>query len=340
MAKAIIMAGGHGERFWPVTHAKFPKYRIKLDGKASLLQTTYRRLLKIYKKNAIYVVTTRPHLKFIREELPTIDSRNILIEPFRKNTAAAIFLSCEILRKKFSEKEVVSFFPADHLIQNEAAFRKTMRAAIHLAEKKELLVTVGIKPSFPATGYGYIESGRSIPGFSQARSVKRIIEKPDRKRAAAFYQRKNFFWNAGIFTWRTGVFMKAIKKFSPAFSKNFELQRLSTSYKKLPSLSIDHALMEKASGVAVYPTRMDWCDMGNWDMFSEKLPRQGTNKNFVTGLAYPVESLNMLLLNYTEAPVIALGVKDLIVVKTALGTLICKKGRAEEAALSFKIISA
>ena len=339
MAKAIIMAGGQGERFWPITHAKFPKYRIRFNGNDSLLQKTYKRLLKIYDKESIYVVTTKTHAEFIREELPALKAGNILIEPFRNNTAAAIFLSCEILRNRFGDTEVLSFFPADHLIQNEAEFKKTLQAAIRLAKKNDLLVTVGIKPSFPATGYGYIEGGRSIQGFPGAQRVKRFVEKPDYKQAVSYLGRKRFLWNAGIFTWRAGVFVQAMNRVAPQFSKNFNLKNLSASYKKLPNLSIDYALMEKAEEVAVCQTRMDWCDMGNWDMYSQKLPPR-VDKNFASGLAYPVQSWNTLLLNTTDVPMIALGVKDLVVIKTPLGMLICKKGRAEEAALLFKKIRA
>lgn len=335
MARAVIMAGGQGERFWPMTHGKFPKYRIRFDGKDSLLQKTYKRLLKVYPKNAIYIVTTRPHLGLIREELPRLKAQNILVEPFRNNTAAAIFFSCEVIRKKLGDEEVVSFFPADHLIQNDAEFKKTIASAIRLAKKHQCLIAIGIKPSFPAAGYGYIESGNRISGSPGAYRVKRFVEKPDLKKATVYLKKNNFLWNAGIFTWRAGVFMATMNHYSPKFSKHFDLTHLSSSYKKLPNLSIDYALMEKANNVATLRTRMDWCDMGSWDMYFEKLSAD-KDKNFVHGKTYHKESANLLLLNHTDQPLIALGVRDLIIVKTPHGTLICKKGRAEEAALLFR----
>ena len=333
------MAGGQGERFWPMTHPKFPKYRIKLNGKDSLLQKTYRRLLKIYKQDSIYVVTTKPHFSLIRKELPALQAENILIEPFRNNTAPAIFFSCEVMRQKFGDQEVISFFPADHLIRNEALFKKTILSTINLAGQKDVLVTLGIKPTFPATGLGYIESAKPLPGFPGALRVKQFVEKPNLKKAVGYLGKNNFFWNAGIFTWRAEVFAQTINKYSSKFSKNFNLSRLSQCYKKLPNLSIDYALMEKADNIVVYKTGMDWCDIGNWDMFSEKLPRQ-KNNNVLSGPSHSSESTNIVVLNYTKAPIITLGVKDLIIVKTSRGTLICKKGRAEEAALFFKKITA
>ena len=305
MAQAVIMAGGPGERFWPMT------------------------------QDSIHVVTTEPHSKLIREELPQMKRRNLLIEPVRNNTAAAIFLSCEVIRDRFSDEETVSFFPADHLIQNESEFSKTMRSTIRLAETKEFLVTVGIQPIFPATGYGYIQSGVGIDGFAGAYRVKRFVEKPDHQKAVGYLRRRDFSWNAGIFTWRTGVFTKAINRFSPEFAKNFNLKNLLASYKRLPTLSIDYALMEKADNIAVVRTRMDWCDMGNWDRYFQKSPADKAG-NFTYGNTHHRESSHALFINQTKQPLIALGVRDLIVVNTPLGLLICKKGRTEEAALLFK----
>lgn len=332
MAHAVIMAGGLGERFWPLTHKAFPKYRIRLDGKKSLLRGTFDRLAKIYGKNRVHVVTTHEHKAMIREELPSLAKSSIFIEPFRNNTAAAIYLSTAILADRSGAEEPVSFFPADHLIQNEHLFGETVRGALRLAKVRPLLVTVGIKPTFPATGYGYIESGASIAGFPSARRVKRFVEKPDRKKAVAYARRKDFFWNAGIFVWRPSVFDAAMSRFSPEFRRGFDLKNLATSYKRLPNTSIDYALMEKADNIAVYRTKMDWCDMGNFDMLLEKSPKDGTS-SFIHGKTLAREARGALVLNQTDRPLIALGVEGFIVVQTEQGTLLCPKGRSEEGAL-------
>ena len=335
MAQAVIMAGGQGERFWPLTHARFPKYRIRFDRKHSLLQGTYRRLLKVYKKSDIYVVTTRHHLKMICQELPFLKKTRILIEPFRKNTAAAIFFSCAALAKKYGPDEVVSFFPADHLIQNEVLFKKTLRAAIQIASQKEMLVTLGITPAFPATGYGYIQKGVKISGAGGAFKVKRFVEKPHRQKAVRYIRQKDFFWNAGIFTWRTGVFLETLRKQAPEIYTALDLGRLAASYKKLPAISVDHAVLEKADNIAVLPTRMDWCDLGSWDaLYDHYLIDK--NKNYAEGFYYHKESKNSLLINQCSTPLITLGISGLIVVQTPRGTLICRRGRSEEAALLLK----
>ncbi len=332
MAKAVILAGGQGERFWPLTHKDFPKYRVKFEAKKTLLQGTYQRLLEVYGKKNIYVVTTAGHAKMIREELPKLDRAHIFIEPFRNNTCAAIYFSCANLQKTFGQEEVMSFFPADHLIKNKNFFKKTMREAVRLAQDKELLVTLGIPPTFPATGYGYIQKGGTLPGFLNAYRVNRFIEKPGQKKAEHYFQEKKYVWNAGIFTWRTGVFMRAMRRHSPGFERALNLANLEASYKKLPNISIDVALMEKADNVAVIQTRMDWCDMGSWDMLFEKSLRDKKN-NYAQGFYYHKEVRDSLIVNHSSQPVVLLGVSDLLVVQTSRGTLICRKGRAEEAAL-------
>ncbi len=335
MPQAIIMAGGPGERFWPLTHKKFPKYRIRFDGKHSLLQNTYRRLLKVYHPDQIHLVTTREHIPMIRKELPLLKKRNLICEPRRKNTAPALFLSSAVLAERFGPEEVVSFFPADHLIQNETLFKKTIQGAIALAKKEERIVTIGIKPHFPATGFGYIERGSAIAGFSQAYRVRRFVEKPDRPTALQYLRRKNFYWNGGIFTWRIGVFINAMKRFSPGISRRFDLKKLAESYRRLPAISIDYALLEKAKNIALYKTEMDWCDIGSWDMFLEKA-KKNAQQNFVSGACIQKECRRSLILNLSPAPLIAIGISGLIVAQTKQGTLVCPRGRSEEAALLFK----
>ncbi|HTL71396.1 MAG TPA: sugar phosphate nucleotidyltransferase [Candidatus Eisenbacteria bacterium] len=333
MAQAVIMAGGQGERFWPMTHPKFPKYRIRFDGKNSLLQDTFRRLAKVFGKANVWVVTTREHAALIREELPALGRKRLLIEPVRNNTAAAIYFSTAAIARERGEGEVVAFFPADHLIRNEALFGATLNGALRFAAKRDTLITVGIKPAFPATGYGYIEAGRPA-GAPSAFRVTRFVEKPGRKKAESYLKKKNFYWNAGIFVWRAGAFLGAMKRFAPEFPRHFDLRKLASSYRRLPNLSIDYALMEKADDITVFKTSMDWCDMGNWDMLWEKSPRDAAAA--ILQGAKALECRHSLVVNQTDRPLVAVGLKDMIVVQTDRGTLVCGRGRAEEAALFFK----
>ncbi len=323
-AKAVILAGGPGERFWPLTHKKFPKYSIRLDNKESLLQKTYQRLLRVYAKNNVYVVTTRKQAGLIQAELPGLKKQNLILEPSRRNTAAAIYLSCRAIGERFGVETVVSFFPADHLIRNEKLFQKTLSDAIALAQKEGSLVTVGIKPTFAAVGYGYIEAGAAMSACPSAYRVKHFAEKPGHAKAAQYLRSGRFLWNAGIFTWRIGTFLEAMKKKAPEFGR--------LRYTGLPKISIDHALLEKAKNLVVIKTKMDWCDMGSWDMFHRKGERD-RHDNLVRGVCHTDDTHGSLILNHHPTPVITLGVKDLIVIQTKQGTLICKKGLSEEAAL-------
>ncbi len=335
MAKAVILAGGQGERFWPLTHPAFPKYRIKFEGKRSLLQNTFERLSKVYGKNNIYVVTTASHARMVREELPKLSREHIFIEPYRNNTCAAIFLACSRLRRIFGEKEVVSFFPADALIQDRSAFKRTMARALRLAKARDLLVTIGIRPTFPATGYGYIEKGKPVVGHPGSFFVRRFVEKPAAAKARRYLRAKGFSWNAGMFTWRLDTFFSAMRRNCPVFARTFDLQRLSKSYKRLPNISIDYALMEKASNSAVCTTLMDWCDMGSWEMLFERSAKNRKNV-YAEGLHYHQEVGDSLIVNRTASPLVVLGVSGIVAVQTSRGTLICRKGRSQEAALLVK----
>ena len=330
MAKAVIMAGGQGERFWPMTHAAFPKYRIRFEKNQSLLGGTWLRLCELFKPSDIYVVTTKDHVRFIRAELPQLKAANMLVEPRRNNTASALVYSTCFIEKKFGSSELVCFFPADHLIQRVDRFVDTMKRAMSAATRQDRLVTIGIKPRFPATGYGYIRRAKPLTGEKNIFEVGRFVEKPSREKAMGYLKQGQFLWNAGMFVWKTGVFRKKLATYASEYS-DFSLTDVPGSYRRMPARSIDVALLEKASGIAVAATDMDWCDMGSWEMFDERSPK-GENANVFTGPVVSKENNGVFVLNQTETPVVILGLQDVIVVRTEQGLLISKKTRSEEAA--------
>ncbi len=339
MPQAVIMAGGQGERFWPLTHKGFPKYRLRFRKKSSLLGATFTRLRSVYAKNQIHVVTTRDHAILIKKELPNFPAANLIIEPVRRNTAAAILLASARIAQRFGPEEIVSFFPADHLIEDTASFERTLRGAARLAGRKRMLVTIGVHPTFPATGYGYIRFGKKISGAPHAFQVDRFVEKPDLKNAARYLKEKRFLWNGGIFTWRAGVLIDTLKEINPAYYRKFSLEDVAKSYRQLPNISIDYAVLEKAHNIAVYRTSMDWCDLGGWDMFYDRSSKD-LNKNFHAGVPLLCKDSkgSLVISDHCKRPLVVLGAKDLIVVQTERGTLVCQKGRSEEAALLAKKI--
>lgn len=328
------MAGGQGERFWPMTGPHFPKYRMKAGGGQSLLRQTYQRLRAIFGRR-VHVVTTGDHLAHVRAELPRLERANLIVEPSRNNTAAALYLSTALLERRFGREETLAFFPADHLIQNNNLFKKTVGSMLSVARNEDALVTAGIKPAFAATGYGYLRAGRPIRGHASAFAVARFVEKPDARKAKRYLRDGHFYWNAGIFAWKTGIFLEAMKKYSPEFASRFRLEDLAKTYKQLPNRSIDYALMEKADHIAMVRAEMDWCDVGNWDMMFEKSAKDASGSS-VAGQALVRSCRQSLVWNQGHRPLVVFGVDNLIAVQTDQGTLVCPRGQAEAAALFFK----
>ncbi|MEI8344650.1 MAG: sugar phosphate nucleotidyltransferase [Candidatus Omnitrophota bacterium] len=339
MAKAVIMAGGQGERFWPLTKPGYPKYRIRFEENLSLIQKTYQRLLKVYKPQNIFVVTTASQAPIIRRELKSLRSSELLLEPFRNNTASAILFACAELTRRFGPETVVSFFPADHLIRDTAAFARTLRGCIGLARAQKALFTVGIKPDFASTAYGYIQTGSCVDRKRSAYQVRRFVEKPDIATARRYLKSGRFLWNGGIFTWRTGQFIEAMRLHSPRFFRAFDLRNLRRSYAGLPSISIDYALLEKAGNLVVVAAEMDWCDIGGWEMFYQKSPKDARG-NLLRGLIVQRDSQGLVALNQTDRPLVCAGLSDIVVAATAEGLLVCRRELADSAALLSKQLTA
>lgn len=334
MAQAVILAGGRGDRFWPLTSDRFPKYRMRLAGRDSILQLTHRRLSAVFGRPSIWVVTTRSHVRHVRAELPYLPLSRILVEPDRRNTAAAVYLSMRLLRERFGPSETVAFFPADHLIERRDLFESTVKRALRAARTRPALVTIGIRPTRPATGYGYIRRGRPVAGAPGCHEVLRFVEKPDERTAARYLRTGSFYWNAGMFAWTTETFFRYADRICPEYGRLFDPKRLSASYRRLPRLPIDRALMEGAAaarGVVVISTRMDWCDMGSWDAYYARAPKDGAG-NRLEGAVVAEGLKGCLVYNSTREPLVLSDQEDRIVVKTRQGTLVCPRGVSEESA--------
>jgi len=315
----VIMAGGRGERFWPLSRLERPKQFLVLKGEKSLLELTYERVLPLFDEERILIITRKEYSHSIKEILPQVC---ILEEPIGRNTGPACFYSTWWVKKRYGDA-LLALLPSDHWVKGWEGFRETLKVAFRLASEG-YLVTLGIKPKRPETGYGYIEKGKLIwkePLSSYL--VKSFKEKPKRETAIRYFDSGNFFWNSGIFIWRSDVILDAFKKHAPLFielSEKIDLEReLEEFYREVPDISIDYLIMEKAEKRAVVEANFDWEDLGSFASLSFLLKKE--EGNFSKGDVISVESKGNIL--WSEKGLLAvLGIKDLVVIHTEDVTLV------------------
>jgi len=332
VVKAVIMAGGKGERFWPLSREKFPKQLLSLIGKRSLLQETVKRIQPFIPPRDVLVVTSRPLAETVKYQLPQVPRNNIISEPVGRNTAPCIGLVAKMIK----EDAVMVVLPADHIIKPGRKFLDTLKKAVTLARETENLIIIGIKPTYPATGYGYIEAGTKYrrQGTSdkpQVFRVERFVEKPDRKKAKGFLKSGIFFWNSGMFVWKKSVILKAIRRYMPSLYRGLEMissKNISKLYPKLPNVSIDYGIMEKAKNSLMIPADFSWEDVGSWESLDKFLSRD-ENKNAIIGRVSTIDSRNCIIVN-RKGLLSVIGVSDLIIVSTEDATLVFPKGKGQE----------
>ncbi len=334
----VILAGGSGTRFWPLSREEYPKQLLKIFGNQSLIQATLARIADLIPLNQTYIVTNPAQAEQIKFQLPpSAEGPRFISEPIGRNTAAAIALAAIQLRKKFQDGVMV-VLSADHFIREPQAFIKALQLGEALANEG-YLVTLGAKPTRPETGYGYIQKGKPFASQPNASTVQRFVEKPNRETAEQYLKKDDYFWNTGIFLWRVSTILAEIERFLPELSEGLkevdrklgtdqEGEALGRIYPKLPSISIDYAVLEKSDRLAVIPTDMGWEDVGSWSALDEVIERDGDG-NILTGNVVNIESQNSII--YGDKRVIAVvGLKDIVVADTDDATLICAKSKAQE----------
>lgn len=327
---AVLLIGGKGERFWPLSTPDRPKQFLRIFSDKTMVEETVERISPLIPKSKIYFVFP-PHLiNLLRKEIKGIRSKNLVIEPEGRNTAPAIALAARALSHK--PDAVMAVLPADHLISPKKTFLADLKAAARLAQKG-YLVTFGIPPDRPETGYGYIEIDRSEP-LDRGFMVKRFREKPDLRTAKRYLKSRNFFWNSGMFTWTVSSIIEAFSKHHPQIYRGLLAPSASSkaptlrSYAKLEATSVDYAIMEKAKNVAVVPARFRWDDVGSWTALERHLPK-GLDKNTRIGKLIVLESEGCIAVT-AQGEVALLGVRDLVIVKTKDAVLVCAKDRAAD----------
>ncbi|NQV15089.1 NTP transferase domain-containing protein [bacterium] len=334
---AVIMAGGVGKRFWPQSRRSTPKQLLSIAGEESMLRVTVDRLKLFAPADHILIITNSDQEKGILSEIPELPSENIIIEPEGKNTAPAIGLAAIIIQHRDPEA-VMGVFPADHFIQDLSSFAESIEQSIKVAADRQGLVTFGVTPSRPATGYGYIQYHDRPDAEEPVFAVKAFAEKPDLDTAKLFLKSGDFLWNSGMFVWEVDVILEAFKEFLPAIWDSLEnIKRaiglpvwnsvLTVEWATLRSISIDYGIMEKAKNVFVLKVEFDWNDVGSWDAVYE-MSKKDPKGNVSRGDVIYHNCTNNLVLG--DGRTIALmGVNNLVVVDTEDAILIMPREQTE-----------
>ena len=333
----IIMAGGVGSRFWPLSRREKPKQFLDILGTGeTLIQQTFRRYCRICPEKNIYIVTNADHKDLVTEQLG-VDPSKVLAEPFRRNTAPCIAYGIFRIVKE-NENAIITVTPADHMITKEDEFNRVMEESLAFVSKKDVLLTLGIKPDRPETGYGYIQADlkKPVDGFKDLLKVKTFTEKPDIDLAKIFIESGDFYWNSGIFIWNIKAIMTAFEKYLPDVFSSFEEGKdaigtegepgfIRETYSKCRNISIDYGIMEKADEVYVMCTDIGWSDLGTWSSLYEHSLMDKDGHNVIRGNVFSYDNRGNII-NISEGKLAVIqGLENYIVVESDDVLLIVKK---------------
>ncbi len=324
----VIMGGGSGERFWPASRRKRPKQLLPIVGKRTMIQETVARLRPLFPASRVLVVTNQEQVREVRRQLPKI--RNVVAEPVGRNTAPCIALAVSFIAER-DPNAVMAVVPADAWIGDVTRYQETFRDALTFAANHEVLITIGIQPTMPHTGYGYVQLGERISDrFSKA---NRFVEKPDRTTAEQYVASGQYRWNAGIFVWSLRAIAAAYRQHQPEMWRQIESIRdartLKRVYPKLEKISVDYAIMEKAGNVVVANGDFAWDDVGDWAAVARHFPADGAG-NVARGAIATVEAADCIAVSDEKHLIGLVGVKDLVVVHTPYATLVCHKHQSQK----------
>jgi mannose-1-phosphate guanylyltransferase len=344
---AVILAGGRGTRFWPRSRTRTPKQLLNIIGKTTMLQQTVERLRALIRPERVWTVTNSEQAAAVRKQLPAASRKRVLTEPVGRNTAAAIALAAVHVRHAAKGDALLAVLPADHFISNPDKYRKIVEAALEVAREPGRMVVLGIPPTHPETGFGYIQrmgealGAKPFPVFA----VRRFTEKPDAVRAAEYVASGEYHWNAGMFFWRVSTFLDSLKRNLPETYAAIESlaqfvgkpsydKRLQSIYPKLENISVDYAILERETAdvtvprVFTIPAEVGWSDIGSWAAVFDLLSKHGKD-NVFAGAGHALDGEG----NFLWSPgkfIAAIGVNNLVVVETSDALLICPRDRAQD----------
>ncbi|TAL23981.1 MAG: mannose-1-phosphate guanylyltransferase/mannose-6-phosphate isomerase [Nitrospirae bacterium] len=331
--KAIILAGGSGTRLWPVSRKNYPKQFLKLNGSASLLQQTAERLTKTVSPEDIIVITNNDYKFHVKSDLDFLPLEHIILEPVGRNTAPAIALGIKYCVEKLgcSEDEVIFISPSDHVIKPAGKFARYINLSEKIA-KAGHIITFGIKPDRPETGYGYIKVRSRNSEFRNQKYFKaeRFTEKPDAKTATRYLKAGDYYWNSGMFAFCIKTMIEGFQRHVPQIAKMLDMSfdEMAANFKKMPDISIDYAVMEKSDKVVTVPLDIYWNDIGSWDSLYDVLDKD-KNGNVSAGDVLPIDTRNTLIIGEKRL-ISTIGLEDCLVVETDDAILIAKKGEAQK----------
>ena len=337
---AVILAGGAGERFWPMSTARRPKQFLSIPGGQPLICAAVERITKLIPPRQVFIITRKSLVGMVRRVLPDFPAKNIIGEPCGRDTAAAVALGAGLVKR---ENPAAAFcvLTADHLIKDREIFLKTLSAAFKLALASDYLITIGIKPSFPSAGFGYLEAAQKLKpaGKTTFLKVKRFVEKPDLATARKYLKTGKFYWNSGMFIWSVPALEEAISKYRPqlaalvrkasaASGRGSFGKILKKEYARLEKISVDYALLEKAGNIVMAKSGFRWDDVGSWAALESHCEKDARN-NVIVGNGEVYDAAGNIVV--AEDGMLALvGVRDLVVVRSGAAVLVCAKEKAQD----------
>ena len=337
----VILAGGKGERFWPLSRLQRPKQFLCLDGSGkSLLQATAQRLLNLADGwQNLLVITSELLAQGVQEQLPLLPKENVLVEPVGKDTAPAVAWSSLAIQERYGDDAIAGFFPADHYFGNQAQFDKTINTSVDYAQSQKAIVTLGIKPDYPSTGYGYIQQGEKQSQTEELSiyKVDRFTEKPEQKKAEEFIATGRYSWNSGMFIFPVGVVLNELATYAPEILKPLQ-EKGKDAYLELDKISIDYALMEKTSLTYVIPANFGWDDLGDWNAL-ERLLNSDSDDNVVVGNHISKDTHKSIIHNSEKDEIImTIGLEDVVIVRDGNATLVVHKNNTQDIKKALKLL--